>query len=239
MYESNLPDSYVVFDLETTGLEYDCEIIEIGAVKVVNDEIVDTFEELIKPTWHIPANASNVNGITDNMVKDSRPAEGVLNDFMEFIKNKTLIGHNVKRFDYKVLLHNVMRFVGKAVTNPTVDTMYLARMYLSLPNYRLSTLCKHFSVDNDTAHRALSDATATYKCYVALKNYIGQENNEFKHSADSQELQTDSKIFSLDVNGKNVCLTGDFFCGDKRDVAQMLTQHGAIIDNNVTKKPIF
>jgi len=226
MYESNLPDSYVVFDLETTGLEHDSEIIEIGAVKVVNDEIIDTFEEFIKPTRHIPESATKVNGITDDMVRDSRPAENVLADFLNFIESETLIGHNVKSFDYNVLLHNVMRFTGRTVTNPTVDTMYLARKYLSLPNYKLSTLCKHLSVDNDTAHRALSDATATYKCYVALK----------QEKANNRTVQIDSKIFSLDVNGQNVCLTGDFFCGDKIDVAQMLTQQGAIIDPKVTMK---
>ncbi len=243
MHENNLPTSYVVFDLETTGLEYDCEIIEIGAVKVVNDEIVDTFEELIKPTRRIPESASKVNGITDDTVKNSRSAENVLNDFMDFIKYEILIGHNVKDFDFKVLLHNVMRFTGKAVTNRTVDTMSMARLRLQLPNYRLSTLCEFFSIVNDNAHRALSDATATYKCYIALKNYDEKENSEFSHSkngfkssADSRTLHKESKIFSLDVSGKNVCLTGDFLCGGKEDISQMLIQQGAIMSENVTKK---
>ncbi len=93
---------YVVVDLETTGIS--CEkdrIIEISAVKVVNGIVVEEFSELVNPECRIPYYASRVNGITDEMVKDARTFDKVLPDFLRFIGESILVGHNIQSFDMK------------------------------------------------------------------------------------------------------------------------------------------
>ena len=92
--------NYVLFDLETTGLVTELDaIIEISALKVKGGEIIDEFSTLVNPCMHIPYVASCVNGIVDDMVKDAPEIEEALKDFIAFVGNSVLMGHNIKRFD--------------------------------------------------------------------------------------------------------------------------------------------
>ena len=95
---------YVVFDLETTGMSPDKdEIVEISAIKVKDGEIVDEFSSLVNPGMPIPAGASSVNGITDDMVADAPGFEEVFELFLEFIGEEVLVGHNIAGFDMHFL----------------------------------------------------------------------------------------------------------------------------------------
>ena len=101
---------YVVFDIETTGLDsVHNEIIEIGAIKVVENEIVDTFQSFIKPKYRISSFITNLTGISNDMVKDALDVREVLMLFKEFVGDDILIGHNVNfdiNFVYDHLILN-------------------------------------------------------------------------------------------------------------------------------------
>ena len=104
-----VPD-YVVFDLETTGVSCNSdEVVEISAIKVIGGEVVDEFTTLVNPGRPIPYNASMVNGITDDMVKDSPFFEEALSDFLEFVGDAVLVGHNIHTFDMKFLYRDAER----------------------------------------------------------------------------------------------------------------------------------
>ncbi|MGG3572130.1 PolC-type DNA polymerase III [Bacillus gobiensis] len=162
-------DTYVVFDVETTGLSavYDT-IIELAAVKIHNGEIVDRFERFANPHHPLSATTIELTGITDDMVKDAPDVDVIIREFKEWIKDDILVAHNAS-FDmgflnvaYKKLLKT-----DKAA-NPVIDTLELGRfLYPEFKNHRLNTLCKKFDIELTQHHRAIYDAEATG--YLLLK----------------------------------------------------------------------
>lgn len=164
-----VPD-YVIFDLETTGIScYNDKIIEISAIKVRDGEVVEEFSELVNPERNIPYYASRVNGITDDMVEDARIFDDVLPDFLNFIGDSVLVGHNIHAFDMKFLYRESDRMYGKTLTNDYVDTLYYARKRLPrLPHHRLVDLADYFEISTAGAHRALNDCRMNQKVYERL-----------------------------------------------------------------------
>lgn len=163
------PD-YVVFDLETTGLSPATDqIIEISAVKVKGGRIKDTFSTLVNPGRHIPASASQVNGITDGMVADAPGLKDVLKRFLVFIGGDTLVGHNIHSFDMKFLNAAMQEFYQKDLENDYIDTLYMARNCLKeLARHRLVDLAAHFRISTQGAHRALNDCMMNQKCFEEM-----------------------------------------------------------------------
>lgn len=122
---------YVIFDLETTGVSVtNDEVIEISAVKVANGIVVDEFTSLVNPGMPIPFYASEVNGITDDMVNDYPSFDVVLKSFLDFVGDNVLVGHNIHRFDMKFILRDSEKYFGKTISNDYIDTLQLARVYL-------------------------------------------------------------------------------------------------------------
>lgn len=165
---------YVVFDIETTGLDtMNDRIIEIGAVKVENREIIETFEQLINPGISIPLKITKITGIDDTLLEDAHYPGVVLTMFKDFIKDVDfIIGHNAKRFDYPFLeseyRRNAIRFEGITCK----DTIWEAkRRFRRLPGYSLARLCNHFGIVNRNAHRALSDVYATHELFLKLTEH--------------------------------------------------------------------
>ena len=121
-------ESYVVFDFETTGMNPIVNrIIEIGAVKVIDNNIVDSFSQLINPMQYITTRISNVVNITNDMVEDCPIIEDVLPNFLEFIEDFPLVAHNA-RFDMGFLINNAHR-LGYEVNNVVLDTLLLSRKF--------------------------------------------------------------------------------------------------------------
>ena len=125
-----VPD-YVLYDLETTGTssKYD-EVIEISAVKVKNGVVTEEFSQLVNPGRPIPSAASAVNHITDDMVAFAPMFDSVLQQFLAFIGDDVLAGHNINRFDMKFLYRDCERYFGQTLTNDYIDTLKLARLCL-------------------------------------------------------------------------------------------------------------
>ena len=167
--EKTFPGSYVVFDLETTGTEANKDaIIEIGACKIVDGQIKETFSTFVNPERHIPADASRVNNIYDNMVADAPTINYVLPDFYKFCHDSTLVGQNVS-FDIG-FIYNVSKKLSYNFDNPLEDTLQMARKKLpGLKNYKLGTIVEKLNISLENAHRALNDAIATAKVFIKLK----------------------------------------------------------------------
>ena len=159
---------YIVFDLETTGFG-NCEIIEIGAIKVINEQVADTFSKLIKPERPIPYAATMVNGITNEMVRNAERAEQVLEQFLQFSTGAVFVGHNIASFDMPIIRRVAYNTLGVEVNNDYIDTMHFAKRKLTdIKNYKLGTLCEYFNIDSTHAHRALKDCYMTMECYMRL-----------------------------------------------------------------------
>lgn len=165
------PDDYIIIDIETTGLSPGSnEIIEIAAIKVYGNEIHSTFQSLIKPKAPINYFISNLTGITNAMVADANSVKGVLQSYVAFSEDSILIGHNVN-FDINFLYDNCEKHLGYYLKNDFIDTMRLfKKTKIPVENYKLKTLCQKIAVQNNNAHRALSDCHATNSLFQYLKS---------------------------------------------------------------------
>ena len=150
---------YTVFDLETTGVSPQTDkVIEISAIKVRNGKAVDEFSSLVNPMRSIPYGATRVNGITDEMVADKPMFEKVLGDFLDFIEDDILVGHNIHDFDMKFIHRDCEAFFRMFLGNDYVDTLPLARKCLpQLGHHKLTDLALYYKISINGAHRALND----------------------------------------------------------------------------------
>ena len=180
-----LPIDYTVIDIETTG-KSNSDIIELAAVRVRNNSIVDEFETLVKPSVTIPDNIINLTGITNELVEKAPAFNEILNDFINFIGNDILIGHNINNFDMRIISRKALEACGIAINNETVDTLTLSRKLLPIKQHGLDDLCKYYNVPNDNAHRAMSDVIATHQCYQHMKN--GDINENYVEEIKSKKL---------------------------------------------------
>ena len=162
----SLDGSFVVFDLETTGLSaVNNRIIEIGAVKVEEGRITERFSTFVNPREPIPFDIEQLTGISDEMVIDAPPVEQVLPEFLEFCKDSVLIAHNAS-FDAGFIHQNCVR-LGIDAEFTVGDTVAMARMLLpSLGKYKLDTVAKALGVSLENHHRAVDDAACTAEIFV-------------------------------------------------------------------------
>ena len=160
---------FVVVDTETTGARSaDDRLIEIGAVRMVGGEVVDTFQQLIDPGRAVPKRITWITGITTAMVFGQPPVEDVMPRFSAFLGDAVMVAHNLP-FDAR-FLDAAMDAAGlPPIRNDALDTLRLARRLLpSLPSKGLSGLTAHFGIDVKGRHRALGDAAATAELLTIL-----------------------------------------------------------------------
>src|SRR5213596_3258463 len=161
-------ERYVTFDLETTDKDVEvCEVVEIGAVRVVGGEIVDRFHSLVRPYRPITPGATKVHGYTDGDVRNARPFAEVWPEFRAFISDDVLIAHNGQHFDIPVLRRLA---AGREGVDSLVfyDTLPLVRS-LSRDSAKLEDLALRFGIDAGRAHHALDDAVTLARVYRELE----------------------------------------------------------------------
>ena len=161
-------DTYVVFDLETTGFSAEVDrIIEIGAVKVCNGEIVDRFSTFVNPEIPIPFRIETLTHINDQMVMNAPKIEEILPKFLEFCEGAVMVAHNAE-FDTSFIINKAEK-IGINVDTTIIDTVLLAQFLMpNLHNYKLDTLTKHLNVVLESHHRAVDDAAATADIFVKM-----------------------------------------------------------------------
>ena len=177
-----LKDTYIVFDLETTGLYPNSgdSIIEIGAVKISDGKIIDRFDELINPGKILKEEIINITGIDNDMLKDKRTEEEVLKDFMSWVGDLPLVAHNAK-FDISFVEKAFDNYNLGKLENVVIDTLGLSRYLESKERYHnLATLVKRYEIpwDEDKHHRADYDSEGT--ALIFLKMLKKLELNNFK-----------------------------------------------------------
>ena len=162
--------SVVVFDLETTGINpVNDRIIEIGAVKIEQGEIVSVYETMVDPRMPIPPSATQVNNITDEQVADAPYIEDVLDSFLQYCDGCTVVAHNAP-FDVS-FVRSACAKEGKVFDPPVLDTLKLAQKYRpDLKRFNLGFLCRTYEIPLENAHRAYFDAEATAKLFMRLAN---------------------------------------------------------------------
>lgn len=158
----------VVLDFESTGLNTaKARIIEVGAVKLVEGTITETFQELVDPEEALPPKITEITGITDANLQGQPKAAEVLPRLLAFIGDAPIAAHNAA-FDAN-LLRSELKRLGLRYTGPVLDTLVYARkLYPKLKSYRLGALCKHLGVSLKNAHRAVHDAAATAQCLARM-----------------------------------------------------------------------
>ena len=174
--DKTIDSEFVVFDIETTGFSsINDKIIEIGAVKVKDGNIVDRFSHFVNPEVNIPAKIIELTGITDDMVKDADTVDIVLKNFREFTKGAILVAHNAP-FDTSFIKKNY-KDLGIEFDNGIMDTIPLSKfLYPDLKRYKLNVICKHLGISLENHHRAVDDAEATAEILLHSFKVLKEDN---------------------------------------------------------------
>ena len=142
-------------------------MIEIGAVKIQDGKVVDTYSTFINPGTPLPPVITEITGITDGMLVDAPTAKEALPQLMAYIGDAVIAAHNAK-FDAGILRSELMR-IGKDFSIPILDTLTLAQqLYPDFKRYNLASVCRALGVKLKYAHRAVHDAKATAECLIIM-----------------------------------------------------------------------
>ncbi|MEF1184246.1 3'-5' exonuclease [Vibrio sinaloensis] len=168
----SLANSVVVLDFETTGLSPNMgdRAIEIGAVKLVNGEVVDTFQQLMNPGFRVSSFIEGYTGITNIMLRDAPSCDEVMAQFAQFIAGENLVAHNAS-FD-KRFLDDELERVSAAYSGEFACSLLVSRrLNQDAPSHKLGDLVRFKQIDNDGVfHRALADAEMTAKLWMLMVN---------------------------------------------------------------------
>lgn len=171
-----LNETFVVFDLETTGFnKEDDKIIEFGAVKITNGEVVDRFSQFVNPEIPIPMKITELTSITDRDVYGAPLIDEVLVKFLEFAKDSILVAHNAS-FDVGFIKAKAKKLKIK-IDHTVLDTVELSRtLFPQLSKHKLNTVAKMLGVSLDNHHRAVDDAEATAEIFLKCIPLLEEEN---------------------------------------------------------------
>ncbi|HHX59621.1 MAG TPA: PolC-type DNA polymerase III [Epulopiscium sp.] len=195
--EQTLQDTFVVFDIETTGLKPGAnKITEIGAVKMKNGEVIEEFQSFVNPGVSIPEKIVKLTGITDQMVKGAPSVEKVLPEFLNFIGDSCLVAHN-SGFDMGFIRYFADE-MGIVIYNSVIDTLGLSRTLLPhLRRHRLNLIAEDLGITLENHHRAVDDARATaeiFQIFVEMLTekgivYIKTINSFVSGKIDAKQLK--------------------------------------------------
>ncbi len=162
--------TFVCIDCESTGLDPKSDrIIEVAAVKFTLDGTQEAFESLIDPQVPIPKSSIEIHHITEEMVQGKPTIDKVLDELFDLIGDHPLIGHGIK-YDIEILAIAAERCRKNTQIrkNPFFDTLRLARLYGESPSNSLETLRRHFNIQEEGAHRAMSDVVVNIQVFKKL-----------------------------------------------------------------------
>lgn len=244
----SLPSNFTLIDLETTGLsaEYD-EIIEMSALRVRDFKVVDEFSSLVQPSEEIDDFIEELTGITNEMLKHAKTIFSVMPEFLSFIGNDIVVGHNVN-FDINFIYDKSSYF--RDFSNDFVDTMRLSRILRKDErHHRLSDVCKRYNISNSNAHRALSDCYTTFECYEHIRDEINErfenidnfiKSNRKVHFKANDIVADESKKDEASLLYEKVCVfTGVLEKMTRKEAMQIVADIGGFVADSVTKKTNF
>ena len=206
----SLSDTYVVFDIETTGFNpRSNKIIEIGAVKVENHVITDRFSTFVNPRVPIPFEIEQLTSINDAMVMEAKGIEEVLPEFMEFCQDAVMVAHNAD-FDMSFIKYN-LKLLGIEKAFTIIDTVGLARNLLpALNRFKLDTVAKALGISLEHHHRAVDDVECTAEIFLKFGKML------------------------MDRGIENLDKLGDLSVSTPETIGKMPTYHAIILATNDT-----
>lgn len=242
-YVRKILDDYTVFDLETTGLSSNFDsIIEIGLVRVRNNEIVDRYTSLINPGVVINDYITSITGITNEILEDAPEIMDLKDEIIDFIGNDILVGHNTS-FDVAFL----QKELEQEFDNEYIDTLQFSRkLYKELDHHRLSDMTEYLGITKNE-HRSISDCLATKELYDCIKNKINNDNlnidslfakRKHKNGININEIKPED--YEIDEDNffyrKHVVFTGKLERLLRKDAMQLVVNVGGVLDKSVTKQ---
>lgn len=261
-----LPDSFVVVDTETTGLDFDFDnIIEVSAIRYENGICVDTYTSLVKPPMiriydeasdtdveaYVTDFITDLTGITNEMLASAPSIDSVLPGFMDFLGDSTIIGHNIP-FDVKFLNSACSDLGMKPLSNDYVNTVRIVRkVFPGNPHYRLSDMANYCGIKQDSAHRALADCETTAACYLLMRERILADMTEQdfqktfeKHThgesyakfIEGLESLVDTANEDSPIYGKTIVFTGTLERMQRKDALTLVAQRGGIPSDKLNKE---
>lgn len=262
-----LPTEYVVIDTETTGLDYDrCNLIEVSALRYANGECIDRFSSLIQPPLlqyfkfgkddelimfecYVDNFISELTGITNEMLESAPTPEQVIPQFIEFLGDSVLIGHNV-HFDINFLYDAAEHTCKKPLSNNFVDTLRIARkVFPELAHHRLSDIAAACNIRTVKSHRAEADCETTACCYESMRAAILSTMSEesfadsFQYSYDrileAISATTESVDTTNPIYGKVVVFTGSLSDMSRKEAFQIVVNLGGIPSDSLNAKTNF
>ena len=259
-------DDYVIIDLETTGLDFSCDIIELSALKIKNGKISAEFSSLVQPlpffsfkdnSYHyIDSYITDLTGITDDMLAAASSLKQVAPSFFDFIGDSLVVGHNIASFDSNFLYDAFEKVLDKPFQNDFVDTMRLSRWLLpELSHHRLADLAEYYNIEYSVMHRGLADCNITNQCYNFLKQeainkynsldsfytYVKNKLSKKAYALNAKDITTTNQNFDVSNPLYNaVCVfTGTLDKMPRRQAMQIVVDLGGKVGDTVTKKTNF
>lgn len=229
-------NDYTVIDLETTGINVNtCEVIEIAAVKVRNGKIVDTFSSLVKPFFKVPNEITVLTGICDEMLIEAPKVEDIISDFIDFIGNDIILGHNIASYDSCIIYDICYHLDMKHFSNDMLDTAQYARhCRIDVPNNKLTTLTKYLGIEHKNAHRALGDCIANHECYQKLKSLFDKSytnGNTSGHIHNTRFAEETKQLHELSAIVKNI-MSDNVLADDEICLLNDWTKHNEHLKGN-------
>lgn len=192
-------DDYCLLDLETTSaFVRSAKIIEISAIKVRDNKVVEKFGSLINPHSHIPIEITAINNITDEMVNTSPTIDEVIDSFISFVGDDVIVGYNNAGFDMNIIYDVLFKLRGKPFKNNYIDVLHASRRCLTeLDNHKLETVCNYYSLDTSGEHRAMKDCLLTKEVYDRLYEEFGDKAFEKKQSLNKYLIRYSEETSAL------------------------------------------
>lgn len=244
------PASYTVVDLETTGLNpHWNDIIEFGAIRVTNGIISDSYASLVNPGYKIDNFITELTGITGKMLASAPPVADILPEFLNFVSDSVIIGHNVN-FDINFIYDTCRKVLNKSFSNDFVDTMRLSRrLFPQERHHRLCDLVERFAIGDAVEHRALADVEQTNRCYLFMKRHM--EGNGItaesllplpaKNRFSAKYIQASTNNFddTSPVYEKIFVFTGTLERMTRKEAMQRVADHGGLCGDEVKRNTNF
>ena len=247
---SLLPPDFVVFDIETIGLQRDSEIIEIAAIRVLNGEKQEAFHSFVHPEGELPDEIIELTGITPLDLLAAPDISEVLPRFLAYIGDSTLVGQNIVNFDLPICNHWAKQLSLPLISNPTMDTLLMARKKLTQKSYTLSAIARALGIIVESSHQALVDAEVTLQCFIELmkrpdiaEKPAPQQKKSFRRAYGPKAADIVTERTEFDKNhplfGRICVITGELSALSREKAMQMLADLGAVNADNVTKKTSY
>jgi DNA polymerase-3 subunit epsilon len=241
----SFPERYIVVDLETTGLDPKWnDIIEFGAIQVEAGATVDRFSSLVNPGYEIDEFITELTGITNEMLSSAPAIADVLPNFLNFIGDSIVIGHNVN-FDINFIYDNCIATLNKPFSNNYIDTMRLSRrLFPQERHHRLCDLISRFNIGDLVEHRALADVEQANCCYLFMKKYIDDNSINIssllstKSGFSAKDIRATTTEFDENspVYEKIFVFTGTLERLTRKEAMQIVVDHGGQCGDNVNQK---